>query len=113
MAVETERPVGAPPTAAESPAPFAPQSIEETGLTAQFIADMALKILYKTGQLSAGEIADSLCLPFGPVVSGILDSLKAERLVEVKGSSGVGPQAYQYALTDAGTHRAREALDKN
>ena len=112
MAVDTER-AAAPPTAAESPAPFAPQSVEETGLASGFIADLALKILYKTGQSSGGEIADSLCLPFGPVLSGILDFLKNEHLIEVKGSTGVGPQTYQYVLTDAGTARAREALDKN
>ena len=112
MAVETERPT-APPTAAESPAPFAPQSIEETGLSAGFIGDLALKILYKSGQATGGELAEMLCIPFGPILAPILDFLKNERLTEVKGAAGVGPQAYQYVLTDAGTARAREAFDKS
>ncbi|TMG36954.1 MAG: AAA family ATPase [Chloroflexi bacterium] len=112
MAVETERPT-APPTAAESPAPFAPQSIEETGLSAGFIGDLALKMLYKSGQATGGELAEMLCIPFGPILAPILDFLKNERLTEVKGAAGVGPQAYQYVLTDAGTARAREAFDKS
>jgi len=112
LAVETERPT-APPTAAESPAPFAPQSIEETGLSTGFIGDLALKILYKSGQATGGELADMLCIPFGPILAPILDFLKNERLTEVKGAAGVGPQAYQYVLTDAGTARAREAFDKS
>ena len=112
MAVETERPT-APPTAAESPAPFAPQSIEETGLSAGFIGDLALKILYKSGQATGGELAEMLCIPFGPILAPILDFLKNERLTEVKGAAGVGPQAYPYVLTDAGTARAREAFDKS
>jgi len=112
LAVETERPT-APPTAAESPAPFAPQSIEETGLSAGFIGDLALKILYKSGQATGGELAEMLCIPFGPILAPILDFLKNERLTEVKGAAGVGPQAYQYVLTDAGTARAREAFDKS
>ncbi|TMF65679.1 MAG: AAA family ATPase, partial [Chloroflexi bacterium] len=110
--VETERPT-APPTAAESPAPFAPQSIEETGLSAGFIGDLALKMLYKSGQATGGELAEMLCIPFGPILAPILDFLKNERLTEVKGAAGVGPQAYQYVLTDAGTARAREAFDKS
>jgi len=112
LAVETERPT-APPTAAESPAPFAPQSIEETGLSAGFIGDLALKMLYKSGQATGGELAEMLCIPFGPILAPILDFLKNERLTEVKGAAGVGPQAYQYVLTDAGTARAREAFDKS
>src|SRR5947209_2206137 len=54
-----------------------------------------------------------LCIPFGPILAPILDFLKNERLTEVKGAAGVGPQAYQYVLTDAGTARAREAFDKS
>ncbi|OLD52340.1 MAG: hypothetical protein AUI58_03380 [Chloroflexi bacterium 13_1_40CM_2_70_6] len=87
--------------------------MEETGLSAGFIGDLALKILYKSGQATGGELAEMLCIPFGPILAPILDFLKNERLTEVKGAAGVGPQAYQYVLTDAGTARAREAFDKS
>ena len=37
----------AAPSAAEHAAPMAPQSMEETGLTSAFVADLALKVLYE------------------------------------------------------------------
>src|SRR5437879_2903813 len=74
---------------------------------------VALKILYRSGQATGGELAEMLCIPFGPILAPILYFLKNERLTEVKGAAGAGPQAYQYVLTDAGTARAREAFDKS
>lgn len=101
------------PKPAESAAPLAPASLEETGLTSTFIADLALKLLYQKGQCTAGELADSICLPLGPVLQPILDFLKNEHLVEVKGASGVAAATYLYVLSGKGTERAREALSRN
>ena len=76
------------PKPAESAAPLAPASLEETGLTSAFIADLSLKILYGKGQCTAQEISDLTCLPL-KILAPSLDFLKSEHLVEVKGSSGI------------------------
>src|SRR2546430_6227684 len=75
-------------SSAEAPAPIAPVAIEETGLTQAFIADLILKILYQKGQATAADLADVICLPLAKILLGILEFLKTEHLVEVKGSSG-------------------------
>ncbi len=101
------------PKAAEQAAPLAPAAVEETGLTPAFIADLALKLLYQKGQSTAQELADTLCLPLPKIVVPVLDFLKAEHLVEVKGGSGVAAATYQYVISTKGSERAREAMAVN
>jgi predicted ATPase with chaperone activity len=112
MAVVLER-APAPPSTAESAAPLAPQTVEETGLTSAFVADLALKLLYQKGQTTAGDLADALCLPLPKILSPVLDYLRNEHLVEVKGGSGVASATYVYVLSSKGVERAREALARN
>lgn len=87
--------------------------IEETGLDQLWVADLALKILYFQGYLSGFKVAEAMALPFTGLVDQILEFLKREKLVEVKGSGGFGEGAYQYAITGAGVARAREALERS
>ena len=100
-------------SSAEAPAPIAPVAIEETGLTQQFISDLVLKILYQKGQATAADLADTICLPLPKILAGILEFLKAEHLVEVKGSSGMAAATYIYVISAKGQERAREAFAKN
>jgi hypothetical protein len=96
---------------------FIPQPVtrlEDTGLASLWLQDLALKILYFQGYLSGFKVAEEIALPFAGVTDQILESLKREKLVEVKSSSmGLGEGSYQYAITGAGIERAREALERN
>lgn len=108
-----------------SPAPPSPSSgsgflpppisrLDDTGLSQIWLQDLALKILYFQGFLSGFKIAEEIALPFAGVTDQILESLKREKLVEVKSSSmGLGEGSYQYAITGAGIDRAREALERS
>lgn len=88
--------------------------LEETGLSLMFLQDLALKILYFQGYLTGYKIADAMCLPFTGVVDQILESLKRDKLIEVRSSQmGLGEGAYLYAITGAGIVHAREALDRS
>ncbi len=88
--------------------------IEETGLSLLWLQDLALKIIYYQGYVTGFRMAEELCLPFGGIVDQLMESLKREKLVEVRssGQMGLGEGAYMYAITLAGTARAREALDR-
>jgi hypothetical protein len=70
--------------------PPMPRSIEETGLSLAFLADLSLKILYNAGYLTGGQLAERLRLPYTGVTEVILEFLKREQLVEVLGAKGVG-----------------------
>lgn len=107
------RGAAAPPA---GPARFVPpplSRLEDTGLPLVYIADLGLKILYNSGYLTGFQISDRLCLPFNGIGDQVLEFLKREKLVEVKGSGGFGEGAYQYQITAAGIARAREAMDRN
>lgn len=97
--------------------PFYPPPIsrlEDTGLSLLWLQDLTLKIFYYQGYLTGFKTAEELTLPFAGVVDQILDSLKREKLIEVKSSQmGLGEGSYQYAITGAGMVRAREALDRS
>jgi len=90
------------------------QSIEDTGLSALWLQDLALKILYFQGYLTGFKIAEEIALPFTGIVDQLLEALKRDKFVEVKTSQmGLGEGAYLYAITSAGSDRAREALERS
>jgi predicted ATPase with chaperone activity len=90
------------------------QKIEDTGLSPLWLQDLALKILYFQGYLTGFKIAEEIALPFTGIVDQILENLKREKFVEVKTSQmGLGEGAYLYAITGAGSDRAREALERS
>ena len=88
--------------------------LEDTGLSLLWLQDLALKIFYFQGYLSGFKAAEEIALPFSGVVDQILETLKREKLLEVKSSQmGLGEGSYQYAITGAGVVRAREALERS
>jgi MoxR-like ATPase len=88
--------------------------LEDTGLSLLWLQDLVLKIFYYQGYLSGFKAAEEISLPFVGIVDQILESLKREKLIEVKSSQmGLGEGSYQYAITGAGILRAREALERS
>jgi MoxR-like ATPase len=103
-------------TAAQSTSFFPPPitKLEDTGLSLLWLQDLALKIFYYQGYLSGFRAAEEIALPFAGIVDQILESLKREKLIEVKSSQvGLGEGSYMYAITGAGMMRAREALERS
>ncbi len=94
--------------------PLAPRSLQETGLSAGYVADLALKILYAAGYLSGVEWCERIRLPFAGVMDEIVEFLKREQLLEVRGATGsLTPANYQYAITDKGSAKARQAIERS
>ena len=93
--------------------PPAINKIEDTGLSQLWLQDLALKILYFRGYLTGFKVSEAIALPYAGITDQILEALKREKFVEVKAQVGIGEGAYQYAITDAGIARAREALERS
>ncbi|MEK6587662.1 MAG: ATP-binding protein [Chloroflexota bacterium] len=87
--------------------------IEDTGLSQLWLQDLALKILYFGGFVTGFKMAEAMALPYAGLSDQILEALKREKYVEVKTQVGIGEGSYQYAITDAGIARAREALERS
>src|SRR2546428_10924677 len=106
-------PTGAQPAAPEIPLPPEPQSIEQTGLTMGFLADLALKTLYLRGQLSMAEVASALGLPITGVIDRVMEFLKNEHFVEIRGGGGLSSASYQFVIIDRGSEHAQQALARS
>jgi len=90
-------------------APAEPASLEQTGLGSDLIEQLLVKTLYG-GETTGTLVAEHICLPF-VLLEPLVERLRAERLVEVRGAVGTGSAAYRYALTDAGRERARQYME--
>ena len=94
-----------------APVPRAPATIEDTGLGADQIAQLCVKHLYG-GEATGLMLAERLRLPYA-LLEPIIEAVRGERLVEVRGSSGSGTAGFRFALTDLGRDRARQYLEAN
>ena len=92
-----------------APAPPVPASLQETGLGADQIDQLIVKTLHG-GEATGLTVADRMRLPF-PILEPLVERIRAERLVEVRGTTGSGSAGYRYALTDAGRERAQQYFD--
>src|SRR5258706_8883948 len=106
-------PTGPQPAVPEIPLPPEPQTLEQTGLTLGFLSDLALKTLYLRGQMTMAEISSALGLPMQNITERVMDFLKTERLVEIRGGTGLSSAGYQFVVIDRGSEKAQEALARS
>jgi len=101
------------PSGVFSPPPIT--SLEDTGLSALWLQDLVLKVLYFRGYMTGFKIAEEICLPLSGVADQLLTALKQEKFIEVKSSQGGlgGDGAYNFGITNAGILRAREAMERS
>jgi len=102
LAPKTEIPNTAPP-------PPVLRTLQDTGLSTDQIEQLLVKTLYG-GEATGLSLADRLRLPF-TMIEPLIERLRAEQLIEVRGSAGTGAATYRYALTDGGRDRGRQYLD--
>ena len=100
-----------PDIANTAPVPRVPATLQETGLSVDMVEQLLVKTLYG-GEASGLTLADRMRLPY-TILEPIVERVRAELLVEVRGSAGSGSAGYRYALTDAGRERALQYLDVN
>ena len=94
--------------------PPPPRNMDETGLNIGFLSDLVMKVMYFEGYISGATIAERIKLPFSGVVDQVLEFLKREQFCEVRSAAaGFGEQSYQYAISNKGREKAREALDRS
>jgi hypothetical protein len=87
-----------------------PNSVADTGLSESFLSDLTAKHLLDGGILTMAQLSDRMALA-GPIVKDILDFMRDEARIEVRGvSTGGSAGNLRYALTDRGRSSAQDAL---
>jgi predicted ATPase with chaperone activity len=112
--------VESPPATLQNPpsrngsAPFIsqPNSVVETGLPLSLLADLMLKTIHFSGRPTAKQMGAQMAISFG-TTQELITFLRQEQAIETAGTSGIGEQAYRYALTDRGRKMADEALRRS
>jgi hypothetical protein len=89
-----------------------PESLEATGLSLAFVEDHLLRCLYGAPQSTGAQLAISCGLSFHAGISTVLDGLRQDHQIEIRGQRGIGDASYAYVLTSKGTSRALEALER-
>jgi predicted ATPase with chaperone activity len=99
-----------PEVALKDSVPPVPDTLADTGLSADAVRDLILKVLYVQGGRTGHYLSEFLCLPFALVDEELL-TLQQRRFIEVRGTTGPNRASYLFDLAGAGRDRAKEALD--
>jgi hypothetical protein len=89
-----------------------PETIEETGLGAQFLLNFLLKAIYLFGIETTGEAAEELKLS-RLIIFELAEKAREKRLLEVLGLADSRSSDYRYALTSEGRKWALDELEKS
>ncbi|MEK7314440.1 MAG: ATPase, partial [Deltaproteobacteria bacterium] len=92
----------------KQPAP--PGTVKDTGLDISFITDLVLKHALFRGEFTLPELSSSVKLPVS-VVDAAVETLRRDKLVEVKGATQYAKITYKFNITGQGKLRAGELFD--
>lgn len=106
-----EAPAGESSGVVWSPEPLS--SIEDTGLNLLQLADLVLKTLYYSGVMSGQRISEVVKLPYQGVLEPVMEFLKREKYVEIRGGGNLGAATYNFLISDKGSEKAREAMERS
>jgi len=101
------------PNTANVYSPRTPSNADEFGVGQPFVFDLILRTLFQRGQLTGGDIANSICVPFS-TLSAVLQSMRKQMLIDIvgqKGSSGDSSFVYE-VKPPKGTAALHEAMEK-
>ena len=94
------------------PGPLAPQTVAETGMTREFLVELALRIMFRRGAETVSAVCEVSRLSPG-IVSDIVEALRDGRMIQTLGSLRADVRAeMRYELTELGRLRAMEAVGR-
>jgi predicted ATPase with chaperone activity len=96
--------------ARSSAVPLPPDSLEESGLSAEFMAGLVLKALHVRGAALGLDLFDTLAMPMS-ILDDVIQELQERRLVEVHATKGPRRGEWVFKLTSAGRKRAAEEME--
>ncbi|MGD2046197.1 MAG: hypothetical protein PVJ80_10100 [Gemmatimonadota bacterium] len=90
--------------------PPPPESLEEAGLSEEFVAALVLKALHVRGTALGFDLVDMLALPMA-LLDDVIQGLQERRFVEVHSTKGPRRGEWVFKLTAEGRRRAAEELE--
>lgn len=90
--------------------PRPPESLQDAGLSEEFVAGLVLKALHVRGEALGFDLVDILALPMS-LLDDVLQQLQERRFVEVHSTRGPRRGEYVFKLTGQGRNRATEEME--
>jgi len=109
-----------PPSEDEAPVvagnqflPRTPSTWEDCGLELSFLFDSILRTIYTRGQITGGELAAEMAIPFA-VLNPVFQSMRKQMLIDIVAQRGAsGDASFVYEIKPPkGTAATQDALDK-
>jgi predicted ATPase with chaperone activity len=88
------------------------RDLDQLGIPPSLVVDLVYRLLFSEGDVSVARFSDIIKLHVQPL-DIILARLKQEHMVEVTNTGPLGRLSYTYRLTEEGTRRAREAMERS
>ena len=90
--------------------PPPPATLEETDVDPTVLTDLVMKHILFMGDFKLADVAERVKLPIH-LVDTIMESLRRDKFVEVKGGGGYATVTYTFKISDAGKVRSTELFD--
>jgi predicted ATPase with chaperone activity len=90
--------------------PQAPETVEETGLELEFIADLTLKHVMNMGPFRLSDLSLRMGLP-SAILDEAIELLRRENLVEVRSATQFVKSSFNFIVTDLGKVRGNELME--
>ena len=87
-------------------------SVDELGIPPGIVTDLIYRLMFNEGVVSVGRFVEVIRV-HTQVIDDIIAGLKMDHLVEVAKAGQLGRLSYSYRLTNEGTKRAREAMERS
>jgi len=88
------------------------REVEQLGIPPSLVIDLVYRLLFAEGEVSIARFTEVLKV-HAQVLDTILARMKQEHMVEITNAGVLGRLSYSYRLTEEGTRRAREAMERS
>jgi hypothetical protein len=90
----------------------APRTLDEAGLSHDFVTQLLLKVMHFSSDITGMDLSRRVGLEFS-AIEPVLEFLKRSHQCEVYGGTMLGGPSYKYRITDEGRRRALLFLEQN
>lgn len=88
------------------------QAAEELDIPLSLVVDIIYRLLFSEGDVSVGRFTEVIRV-HAQLLDEVMARLKQEHMVEIAKTGALGRFSYTYRLTEEGTKRAREAMERS
>lgn len=88
------------------------RTAEELDIPTSIVVDLVYRLLFSEGDVSVSRFSEVTGL-HPQLLDSIMSRLKQDHMVEISQTGALGRFSYTYRLTDEGTKRARESMERS